>query len=646
LVGWEETVSGYGRPQHLINQDVDRCDLFLGMMWKRWGTPPDAEGKFTSGFHEEFERSIKRRKESEKPEISLFFKEIDEEFMNDRGPDLIKVLEFRDKIISEKSILFQYFTTIRDIEVLIRKCVSHYVNRIKKDELTETRENYEKQTKSQNIVESSNQKIDISSPLSSEGFSFLEKFIGKIRNSDAIDNLSTCDIARFRLLANSIYKSGNHDNLLGVHDINILFANRNELVFGNTEIKSLMKFGFQSLNNENAPLWYWYSKQKSPDYDGAVVYSFIGQNDNEKVGAIRVLTLLGISLPDEKILKREWIISSWFSKESSTQVRNAALEYFEKNGDFKDFDIVKTEYERNDYSTSRKALESMISILYRAGEEGASEKLILDTQFDSLDSSILHNVLDGFGKLEIDQLQAGLEHRNSEIRLRSLRVLNKKGALSTEIAEKLSNDSDSTVRYEALSILVGLGKTYSDKEAREILVKPQKQYGIGLLGGVSRSDKEGEVYFNKFTFDRLCELKEKELIKLDNKALVYDDAPYFALAHKYFSKHANKLRANVDDQFRDYFDKRIERVKAIGNNTKINELVNKIKKSEDFNRKDLTRKGLGILCKKGKLEDINRIRENLRTSYAGASILDAEYFQENGDWDDIELLANASGKNI
>ena len=99
LIGWEETISGYGRPQHLINQDVDRCDLFLGMMWKRWGTPPDEEGIFTSGFHEEFERSIKRRKESGKPEICLFFKEIDEEFMVDRVPDLVKVIEFRDKII-------------------------------------------------------------------------------------------------------------------------------------------------------------------------------------------------------------------------------------------------------------------------------------------------------------------------------------------------------------------------------------------------------------------------------------------------------------------------------------------------------------------------------------------------------------------
>ena len=38
LVAWEETVAGYGRPQHLINKDLDQCDLFIGMIWKRWGT--------------------------------------------------------------------------------------------------------------------------------------------------------------------------------------------------------------------------------------------------------------------------------------------------------------------------------------------------------------------------------------------------------------------------------------------------------------------------------------------------------------------------------------------------------------------------------------------------------------------------------
>jgi hypothetical protein len=52
LLGWEDTLPGASRPQELINKDIEICDLFLGLLWKRWGTPT---GKSDSGFKEEFD---------------------------------------------------------------------------------------------------------------------------------------------------------------------------------------------------------------------------------------------------------------------------------------------------------------------------------------------------------------------------------------------------------------------------------------------------------------------------------------------------------------------------------------------------------------------------------------------------------------
>jgi hypothetical protein len=52
LVGWEDTVASIGRPQALINHDLERCELFVGMIWKRWGTPPTKSGAYTSGFED------------------------------------------------------------------------------------------------------------------------------------------------------------------------------------------------------------------------------------------------------------------------------------------------------------------------------------------------------------------------------------------------------------------------------------------------------------------------------------------------------------------------------------------------------------------------------------------------------------------
>ena len=114
LVGWEDTVTQFGRPQATINQDLERCELFVGIMWKRWGTPPDHSGPYTSGFEEEFRTSIERRSRHGRPEISLFFKRIEPEFLSDPGVDLQKVLAFKRKLVDEKHLLFEEFADARE----------------------------------------------------------------------------------------------------------------------------------------------------------------------------------------------------------------------------------------------------------------------------------------------------------------------------------------------------------------------------------------------------------------------------------------------------------------------------------------------------------------------------------------------------
>ena len=74
LVGWEDAVSVFGRPQSVINKDLEDCELFVGLLWRRWGTPPDIGGPYSSGFEEEYEISVDRRQKLRKPEISLFLR--------------------------------------------------------------------------------------------------------------------------------------------------------------------------------------------------------------------------------------------------------------------------------------------------------------------------------------------------------------------------------------------------------------------------------------------------------------------------------------------------------------------------------------------------------------------------------------------
>ena len=99
-VGWDRnTRPGFGRyPQEVINTQIgDDYDVFLGIMWTRFGTETPAAG---SGTEEEFDLAYSRLRHARTlPKILLYFK--------DKGPneigaiDLVqlkKVIEFRDRV--------------------------------------------------------------------------------------------------------------------------------------------------------------------------------------------------------------------------------------------------------------------------------------------------------------------------------------------------------------------------------------------------------------------------------------------------------------------------------------------------------------------------------------------------------------------
>jgi Domain of unknown function (DUF4062) len=44
-VGWEQTVSGVGRPQALINEDLKECDYAVFILHDRWGSPTVASSR-------------------------------------------------------------------------------------------------------------------------------------------------------------------------------------------------------------------------------------------------------------------------------------------------------------------------------------------------------------------------------------------------------------------------------------------------------------------------------------------------------------------------------------------------------------------------------------------------------------------------
>ncbi|WP_192809115.1 DUF4062 domain-containing protein [Actinomadura montaniterrae] len=118
ITGWEQSQPTFGRPQEAINPLVQQCDIFIGLLNRKWGTPT---GEFSSGFEEEYEQAAKRAKESGRPSVAIFFKEVPDEMLQDAGPSLSKVLEFRKKLETEHIALYRQFSTVKDFELQVTK---------------------------------------------------------------------------------------------------------------------------------------------------------------------------------------------------------------------------------------------------------------------------------------------------------------------------------------------------------------------------------------------------------------------------------------------------------------------------------------------------------------------------------------------
>jgi hypothetical protein len=107
-LGWEDALATTGRrSQSVINKDIDACDVFVLVMWRRWGQrAPDAK-PYSSYTEEEFYRALARYEKDRKPTIFVFFKHIDPGQMVDQGRELKKVLAFRKKLEQTGRVLYR-----------------------------------------------------------------------------------------------------------------------------------------------------------------------------------------------------------------------------------------------------------------------------------------------------------------------------------------------------------------------------------------------------------------------------------------------------------------------------------------------------------------------------------------------------------
>lgn len=127
LVAWETHANpGLGNDaQDVINRQIrDNYDVFIGIMWNRFGTPTSHAG---SGTEEEFDRAVKRLREGSEPlDLMLYFKDAPIAPSRIDATQLGKVNEFRARAAKEGA-LYQTFSETSEFESLVRIHLSKIV---------------------------------------------------------------------------------------------------------------------------------------------------------------------------------------------------------------------------------------------------------------------------------------------------------------------------------------------------------------------------------------------------------------------------------------------------------------------------------------------------------------------------------------
>ena len=101
VTGWEtDARPSFGAdPQFLVNEqiaDMSQYDLFVGILWSRFGTPTP---RARSGTEEEFNRAVGEHRKHRRPEIMFYFRQSPTNLTTrEQIAQKDKVLEFREKL--------------------------------------------------------------------------------------------------------------------------------------------------------------------------------------------------------------------------------------------------------------------------------------------------------------------------------------------------------------------------------------------------------------------------------------------------------------------------------------------------------------------------------------------------------------------
>jgi len=622
-LGWEETPPGYSRPQNLINRDVDSCDLFVGILWRRWG---QNTGKYSSGFEEEFIRACDRRRKTGKPEIWLYFKTIDEENVKDPGDQLKKVLKFKKEQIELKELLFKEFNDSGNWDKLIYDNLLVYVLGLSASESQiEIQEQSVILDFSKRVQETKEAKIDIKKVVYPPALiNLFDQVSLKLKEEKQV-SFNFWDRTRLFLQSSAWFSEIHLGKIFGAHELNLVYNQRKNWEISDSESIFLTRSSIGDFDN-NRPGWFWLKEKREGEVNTYLKWLLI--NDSNVFVRRGAINLLGDThyKVDLDILKKGL-------NDTDEYVIIEAISLIKNTKNIKCINFIEPFTNHKDSLIYDKAIEAKIELLYLKSpnegfayliETGAKIPVSLNTKIENLDLDVDNNLI----------IKAA---KNSEVSIRRLcaKYLRKAKLLSIDICKELLKDPDAVVRKEGVLGLIDLDEKVGMDFIRKLFPEPKESNISALAFALTTAEVKSDDFIPILLEKRTPE----DLLSQIDFYKVSGAEAYKILAKKHFQFLKGRIRLDLDSEFEtlksESENKWIEKYGDVG------KTISKGLKPEviNFCRGRYILAALAGLSIHGKKEDVKYAREYLSNKkYEGDKFGALKIILRFGDKSDIEML--------
>jgi len=637
---WEDTTPGFGRPQEIINEAVDSCDLFVGLLWKRWGQP---SGKYSSGFEEEYERARSRRKETEAPEIWLIFKTVDEESLRDPGPHLAKVLQFRKMQSALGEILYSEVGDLDDWKRKLNGWLLDYILKLHSAASEPIEPPASSPSVTATVVPASDHTVDslqsiaVPTQLNEAAEALLQVVkAGEIEPLEGGEKpLDEFQVARVFLLSATWMFGRFTGQTLGTHEINLLYKHRELLEATRPEQVQL----FRSLITDGGdvtPGWFWFTSMTLDNLsDWLISIANSDSSADVRTSSVRLLRNAHIELP-----KDLW--PALPMGDESESVRSETYAYLGELGDENTAESLA-----NIASTdggplgSVAAREARLSILLRLRPVETFSEIVQSNDYIS-DGRIrqLERIATGVGQ---EYLLKALESDWQPVRKLALTELSRRAPLARDIAEKFTKDQSLEIRGIAFQELAKQGYPLDFDAVRKSLTSEEShQNNLLSLSSLLSAKQSPGVDADSIVLAFYRSQSSESVLQAVDWYSIEGTLAYKSLAVDHYDAVRDCLRADLENGFSRIRHQSVAAIESRFGAKTAEEVVERFSRLEDFIRSQFTEAALNGLAVNGEAADIRFGRQFSSSENSSIKLAAVRITSRFGTEEDAPLLLKTS----